>query len=449
MKTSNLIKVAGVSILKNKMRTLLTMLGIIIGVGAVIVMVAIGAGAQNQIERQIQSLGTNMLIITPEATSQGGVSMGAQSRPRLTTEDAEVLTNEGFLLAYVSPVINSFTQAIGGTGNWRTSLLGVASDYQQIRDWNLAEGAFFDEGDIRVMRREVVIGSTVAENLFPNGDAVGQRLRLRDVPVTVIGVLETKGQTAGGNDMDDTILAPYTTVQTRMSGRQFIGQILASTLSPDDLALAEVEIRQILRDAHGLAPNEPDDFTVRNQGELADAAQNMTQIMTLLLAAIASISLLVGGIGIMNIMLVSVTERTREIGLRLAVGARGSDVMTQFLVESTVMSLAGGALGVLAGVAGGRTIAIFTGWSTIVSPATIGLALGFAASVGIFFGFYPAHRAARMDPIEALRYEGLMVAAPSVADSPRALAETFLASAPAGQMARDCLYQCLCVSSAP
>lgn len=405
MKTSNLIKVAGVSILKNKMRTLLTMLGIIIGVGAVIVMVAIGAGAQGEIERQIQSLGTNMLVITPESTSQGGVSMGAQSRPRLTTEDAEVLASQGFLLAYVSPVINSFTQAIGGTGNWRTSLLGVGVDYPEIRDWNVADGAFFDEADIRAMRREVVIGSTVAENLFPNGDAIGQRLRLRDVPVTVIGVLETKGQTAGGNDMDDTILAPYTTVQTRISGRQFIGQILASTLSPDELALAEEEIRQILRDAHGLTPNEPDDFMVRNQGELADAAQSMTQIMTLLLAAIASISLLVGGIGIMNIMLVSVTERTREIGLRLAVGARGSDVMTQFLVESVVMSVAGGALGVLAGVAGGQTIAIFTGWSTVVSPATIGLALGFAASVGIFFGFYPARRAARMDPIEALRYE--------------------------------------------
>ena len=405
MKTRILIKVAGVSILKNKMRTLLTMLGIIIGVGAVIVMMAIGAGAQGEIERQIQSLGTNMLIITPGASSQGGVSMGAQSRPRLTTEDAETLSSQGFLLAYVSPVINSSTQVIGGAGNWRTSLMGVAPDYQQIRDWNIAEGAFFDEADILAMRREVVMGSTVAENLFPNGDAVGQRLRLRDVPVTVIGVLETKGQTAGGNDMDDTILAPYTTVQTRLSGRQFISQILASTLSPDHLPLAEEEIRQILRDAHGLAPNEPDDFTVRNQGELADAAQSTTQIMTLLLAAIASISLLVGGIGIMNIMLVSVTERTREIGLRLAVGARGSDVMTQFLVESVVMSLAGGALGVLAGVAGGETIAIFTGWSTTVSPATVGLALGFAGSVGVFFGFYPARRAARMDPIEALRYE--------------------------------------------
>ena len=405
MKTRILIKVAGVSILKNKMRTLLTMLGIIIGVGAVIVMMAIGAGAQGEIERQIQSLGTNMLIITPGASSQGGVSMGAQSRPRLTTEDAETLSSQGFLLAYVSPVINSSTQVIGGAGNWRTSLMGVAPDYQQIRDWNIAEGAFFDEADILAMRREVVMGSTVAENLFPNGDAVGQRLRLRDVPVTVIGVLETKGQTAGGNDMDDTILAPYTTVQTRLSGRQFISQILASTLSPDHLPLAEEEIRQILRDAHGLAPNEPDDFTVRNQGELADAAQSTTQIMTLLLAAIASISLLVGGIGIMNIMLVSVTERTREIGLRLAVGARGSDVMTQFLVESVVMSLAGGALGVLAGVAGGETIAMFTGWSTTVSPATVGLALGFAGSVGVFFGFYPARRAARMDPIEALRYE--------------------------------------------
>ena len=238
MKTSNLIRVAGVSILKNKMRTLLTMLGIIIGVGAVIVMVAIGEGAQSQIEQQIQGLGTNMLVITPEATSRGGVSMGAQSRPRLTTADAEVLASEAFLLAYVSPVINSFTQAVGGAGNWRTSVLGVSPDYQQIRDWNLREGTFIDEAAVRSMRREVVIGSTVADNLFPNGDAVGQRLRLRDVPVTVIGVLEPKGQTAGGNDMDDTILAPYTTVQTRMAGRQFIGQILASTSSPDDLGPA-------------------------------------------------------------------------------------------------------------------------------------------------------------------------------------------------------------------
>ncbi len=405
MKSINLIKIAGVSILKNKMRTLLTMLGIIIGVGAVIVMVAIGAGAQGQIERQIQALGTNMLVITPGSTAQGGVSLGAQSFTRLTVEDAEALEVQGFLLSAVSPVVNSFTQAIGGAGNWRTMILGVDYDYQDIRDWNVAQGSFFDEADIRSMRREVVLGNTVAENLFPSGDAVGQQLRLRNVPVTIVGVLESKGQTAQGSDQDDVILAPYTTVLNRLAGRQFISQILANTYSPEGIPQAQAEIGQILRDAHGLSPNEPADFTVRNQGELADAAQSTTQVMTLLLAAIASISLLVGGIGIMNIMLVSVTERTREIGLRLAVGARGSDVLTQFLVESVVLSLVGGMLGVAAGYAGSRTIAFLTGWSAVVSPPTVFLALGFAASVGIFFGFYPARRAAAMEPIEALRYE--------------------------------------------
>ena len=405
MTAKNLIKVAGVSILKNKMRTLLTMLGIIIGVGAVIVMIAIGAGAQGQIERQIQNLGTNMLVITPGSSVQGGVSMGGQSITRLTVEDAEALEAQGFLLLAVSPVVTTFTQAIGGSGNWRTLINGVDFDYQEIRDWGLAEGVFFDEADIRSIRREVILGNTVAENLFPNGGAVGEQLRLRNVPVTVIGVLEAKGQTAEGRDQDDVILAPFTTVMNRMAGRTFIGQILASTYSPEDIPRAQAEIRDILRASHGLAQNQADDFTVRNQGELADAAQSTTQIMTLLLVAIAGISLLVGGIGIMNIMLVSVTERTREIGLRLAVGAHGSDVLTQFLVESVVMSLVGGLIGVAAGYAGSRTVAMFTGWSTAVSLPTVFLSLGFAATVGIFFGFYPARRAAAMDPIEALRYE--------------------------------------------
>jgi len=344
--------VAGVSILKNKMRTLLTMLGIIIGVGAVIVMVAIGAGAQGQIESQIQNLGTNMLVVTSGSTAEGGVSLGAQSITNLTVEDAEAIEAQGFLLAEVSPVIQTFTQVVGGTGNWRTSMLGVDYDYQIIRDWDVIQGDFFDEGDVRSIRREVVLGHTVAENLFPNGDAVGQQLRLRDVPVTVIGVLEPKGQTAEGRDQDDVILAPYTTVQNRLAGRQFVSHILASTYSPEDVPAAQVEIQQILRDTHDQAGNAPDDFTVRDQSELAEAAQSTTKVMTLLLAAIASISLLVGGIGIMNIMLVSVTERTREIGLRLALGAHDSDVMVQFMVESVVMSLVGGLTGVAIGYAG-------------------------------------------------------------------------------------------------
>ena len=405
MKAKTLVKVAGQSIVKNKMRTLLTMLGIIIGVGAVNVMVAIGSGAQRQIERQIQALGTNMLVITPGSAMQGGVSQGAQTFNRLTIEDAEMLRSQSFLLSAVSPVVMTRAQVIGGAGNWRTNIMGVDVDYQQIRDWPLRDGVFFEENDVRAMRKVVVLGATVADNLFPDGDAVGQQIRIRDVPVQVIGVLAPKGQTADGGDQDDVVLAPYTMVQTRLAGRVFIPQILASTFSPEDIPAAQQEIRAILRTSHRLAPNEPDDFTVRNQSEIAQAAQGATQVMTMLLAAIASISLVVGGIGIMNIMLVSVTERTREIGLRLALGARSRDVLTQFLVESIVMSLIGGLLGLAVGVLASGAIAHVTGWSAALSPTMVVVALGFSGAVGVFFGYYPARRAAALDPIQALRYE--------------------------------------------
>jgi putative ABC transport system permease protein len=381
------------------------MLGIIIGVGAVIVMVAIGEGAQSKIREQVEGLGTNLLVITAGASSSGGVSGGAGSFNRLRIEDSEKLQRESVLLSGVSPMIATGGQVIGGTGNWRSSINGVATNYPVIRDWPVASGSFFEESDLRAMRKVAVLGSTVAANLFPDGDAVGQRIQLRNVPFDVIGVLAPKGQTAEGRDQDDVIIAPYTTVQTRLSGRSFIPQIIANTFSPADIAAATEEIRGIMREAHGLAEWEEDDFTVRNQTELADAAQGTTEVMTILLASIAGISLLVGGIGIMNIMLVSVTERTREIGLRMAVGARRGDVLTQFLVESVVMSILGGLIGVALGFAGARIVANLTGWSTLIQPDTIALALGFSVGVGIFFGFYPARKAAGLDPIDALRYE--------------------------------------------
>jgi putative ABC transport system permease protein len=405
MKGSNLIKVATESILKNKMRTLLTMLGIIIGVGAVIVMVAIGEGAQSRIQQQIDNLGTNMIVITAGSSSQGGVNQGAGSFNRLKVEDAETLARESIMLSAVSPVIVAPTQVIGGEGNWRTAVYGVATDYQIIRDWSVSSGQFFDQNDLRSMRKVAVIGKTIADNLFPGEDPVGQQIRLRDVPFQIIGVLSEKGQSADGTDQDDVILAPYTTVQMRLSGRTFIAQILASTFSPADIPDAQSEIGVIMRDAHKLADWEDDDFTVRNQTDLAEAAQGTTEVMTLLLAAIAGISLVVGGIGIMNIMLVSVTERTREIGIRMAIGARGSDVLTQFLVESVVMSALGGMIGIGIGFCGAAILGRLMGWSTVISPATVIIALAFSASVGIFFGFYPARKAAALNPIEALRYE--------------------------------------------
>jgi putative ABC transport system permease protein len=405
MKTGNLVRVATQSILKNKMRTLLTMLGIVIGVGAVIVMVAVGNGAQSRIQQQIQNLGTNMIVVTPGSSAQGGVSQGAGTFNRLSVEDAEKLKQEGTLLTAVSPVIMTRVQAIGAGGNWRTSVNGVSTDFQAIRDWQLSSGAFFAEPDVRSMRKVAVLGSTVAESLFPGEDAVGQQVQLRNVPFTVVGVLASKGQTAGGSDQDDVILVPYTTAQTRLAGRSFIGQILAGTASASDIPAAQEEIRAVMRESHRLGEAENDDFTVRNQDELADAASGTTQVMSLLLAAIASISLVVGGIGIMNIMLVSVTERTREIGIRMAIGARGSDVLTQFLVESVVMSVLGGVTGLAAGFGGAALLGSLTGWSTAVPAQAVLIAVGFSAAVGVFFGYYPARKAAALNPIQALRYE--------------------------------------------
>jgi putative ABC transport system permease protein len=404
MTNRTLLKLASESILKNKMRTLLTMLGIVIGVGAVIVMVAIGQGAQSQIQAQVNSLGTNLIVVTAGAAQGAGVSQGAGSFNRLTVEDANKVKSEATLLAGVSPVIVTRTQVIGGQGNWRTAINGVSLDYLTIRDWAVTSGASFSDTDVRSMRKVAVLGATVANNLFPGGDPVGAEIQIGHVPFTIVGVLATKGQTASGSDQDDVILVPYTTMQARLSGRLFLGQILASTNSPSDIPAAQEEIRGIMRDAHRVANGE-DDFTIRNQTELAKAAQSTTAVMTWLLAAIASVSLVVGGIGIMNIMLVSVTERTREIGIRMAIGARGSDVLTQFLVESIVMSLLGGIVGLGFGFAGASLLGHFMGWSTSTPAIAVFIAVGFSAAVGVFFGYYPARKAAALNPIQALRYE--------------------------------------------
>ena len=404
MKSSVLIRVAGDSIRKNKMRTLLTMLGIVIGVGAVIIMVAVGQGAQRGIENQINALGTNLLVITAGSSNQGGVSQGAQAFNRLTVDDAEKLKREGTLFAGVTPVVNTRTQVIGGGTNWRTTINGVSTDFQTIRDWQVESGTFFTDNDVRSTRKIAVIGATVAENLFPGTDPVGSQIQIRNVPFDVVGVLSKKGQNAGGQDQDDIVVIPYTTAQSRLSGGARIWQILVSATSPEDLTAAQQEVSAIMRESHKITDGE-DDFTVRNQTEIANAAQGTTKIMTWLLASIASVSLIVGGIGIMNIMLVSVTERTREIGIRMAIGARGSDVLTQFLVESIVMSVLGGAVGLAVGVGGAQLLAHFTGWSTAVPVQAVALAIGFSAAVGVFFGYYPARKAAALDPIQALRYE--------------------------------------------
>jgi putative ABC transport system permease protein len=399
MKWKNLIKVAFKSIVKNKMRTLLTMLGIIIGVAAVIVMVAIGKGAEKRIQDQIASMGTNLIMVFPGAMQQGGVRMGPDSGVRLTLDDVDKLNKNSTLLEAVSPVVRTGVQVIGGSGNWNTSVWGGSEEYLNIRDWKMSSGDFFAQNKV------CVIGQTIVKNLFANEDPVGQQLRLRNVPFKVIGVLKERGQSAFGQDQDDVIIAPYTTVYYRLSGEPHINQILARAISLEQMPQAQAEITTIMREAHKLQEGEDADFTVRNQTDIASTAEETTQVLTILLASIASISLLVGGIGIMNIMLVSVTERTHEIGIRMAIGARSRDILVQFLIEAIVLSLSGGVIGVLIGFVATWIVHLATDWNTVIAPMNVLLSFGFAGAVGVFFGYYPARKAAALNPIEALRYE--------------------------------------------
>jgi len=405
MKMLNIVLSAFRALRRNKMRSFLTMLGIIIGVGAVIAMLAIGQGAEYSVKQQISSLGTNVLIVFPGSQQTGGLRMGAGTVTTLTEEDAWAIQKECPAVAFVSPGARGGGQVIAGNLNWGTSIEGTGADYLEIRSWPIEYGEFYSEPDIKAAAKVCILGKTVADNLFPESTPVGQNIRIRNVPFKVLGVLSKKGQNAMGMDQDDIILAPYTTVLRRLTHYPYLRQILVSATSPSSIGAAQTQISELLRMRHKIAPYDPDDFTIRNQSDLAATATATTEILTILLASIASVSLLVGGIGIMNIMLVSVTERTREIGIRMSVGARGRDILTQFLIEALVLSLLGGILGILLGVGGSVAISSFAKWPTIITVFSILLSFGFSIAIGIFFGFYPARKAALLNPIDALRYE--------------------------------------------
>ncbi|HLF15610.1 MAG TPA: ABC transporter permease [Bacteroidota bacterium] len=405
MRYIEILRIAFDALVRNKMRSLLTMLGIIIGVGAVIAMVAIGQGAQAEVEAQISSLGTNVLMLYPGSMSRGGVQGGGGTGMALTEDDGHAIRTQYPAVAFISPMLQTGAQIIKGNMNWQTRAYGGSPDYFAIRDWQIDRGDFFSDQDVRAATKVCLLGRTIVDQLFANEDPVGQTVRIRSIPFRVVGTLMPKGQNMMGQDQDDQVIVPYTTLEKRLLGHAHSWGSLVGARSKNDIDNAVTQISDLLRVRHKLGPMDEDDFTIRSQTDIATARNEASSTMSMLLASIAAVSLVVGGIGIMNIMLVSVTERTREIGVRMSIGARRMDILTQFLLEAIVMSLLGGAIGILLGVGGSHLITAIAGWSTFISTGSIFLSVIFSMLVGIFFGYYPARKAASLNPIDALRYE--------------------------------------------
>jgi putative ABC transport system permease protein len=405
------LRVALKALRVNKLRSSLTMLGMIIGVAAVIAMLAIGGGAQERVREQLKNLGSNLMLVFPGSTTASGVRLGTGAAQTLTEEDAQAIAAEIDGVVVAAPSVRGAGQVVAGNSNWSTQYFGTNNDYLIARDWPLASGRLFEPAEISGSGKVALIGQTTAKQLFGEGvDPVDQVIRVRKVPLTIIGVLDRKGQNALGQDQDDIVLMPISTARNRVLGQtggkqKRIGSISVKTADGADMKAIEERIRELLRQRLKVQPGADEPFTIRNLTEILQAQEAASRVLTVLLGAVASVSLLVGGIGIMNIMLVSVTERTREIGLRMAVGARGRDILKQFLVEAITLSMIGGALGILLGVAASFAVGEFANWRTDITPQAIFLAVGFAAGIGVFFGFYPARKASRLLPIEALRYE--------------------------------------------
>jgi putative ABC transport system permease protein len=400
-----IIKVAFRALRRNKMRTILTMLGIIIGVGAVIAMVGIGNGAKAQVKARIAALGQNVIQVFSGSINQRGVFTGFGGAGTLTVEDAQAMEKEVPGVVAVSPEVRTSQQIMVGNINWLTSVMGESVDYLTIRQWDLADGVMFSETDTRAAAKVCILGKTVADNLFPEDDPIGKTIRIRNVPTKVLGVLKPKGASMFGSDQDDVIVVPYTTGMKRFAGVTMLRSINVQAASAEQINEVQNGIADLLRQRHRIQAGRDDDFILRNQQEITETQTAAMDTMTALLAGVAIISLIVGGIGIMNIMLVSVTERTREIGIRMAVGARGRDILLQFLIEAVALSSTGGVLGIALGIAGARLLTIIKQWPTLISADSIIIAFAFSAAVGIFFGFYPARKASQLDPIDALRYE--------------------------------------------